>query len=426
VSGWPTLLNVSFLTVIGWALFLGVLTGRADLIVAAVPLIVALVAARRAVAPSDWRLSRALSTDRVFEDERVTVTFTLRAHTRLPLVELFDPLPSDVRVDGGRNHAFFTLRAGEEVSWTYALRSRARQRLVLRGPHVRLWDPLGLSAAETRHHDDPQTVAVYPHLTPLRHLPRPLRTQTSVGNYVSPAQGEGIEPGEIRPFVPGDQIRHVNWRATLRLGELHVTQHHRERNADVVLMLDTLSSVGPEGATVLDIAVRGAASIAAAYLARKDRVGLIEYGGVLRWVKPASGRRQLQRLLDTLLQASVVFTYVSKDLDVVPPRVLPPQALVIALSPLLDKRFLKAAADLAARRFDLILVAVSPIGPARAAARRRRLADVAARLWALERRVQLDGLRRRGLTVVDWDGADSLEAALAAVRQPRLRRRAFA
>ena len=68
-------------------------------------------------------------------------------------------------------------------------------------------------------------MAVYPELVPLRHLPRPMRTQTFVGNYVSPVQGEGIEPGDIRPFAPGDHVRHVNWRATLRLGTLHVTQH---------------------------------------------------------------------------------------------------------------------------------------------------------------------------------------------------------
>jgi uncharacterized protein (DUF58 family) len=243
-----------------------------------------------------------------------------------------------------------------------------------------------------------------------------------VGNYVSPAYGEGIEPGEIRPFVPGDQVRHVNWRATLRLGGLHVTQHHLERNADVVLMLDTLSAAGPQGATVLDTAVRGAASLAAAYLARKDRVGMIEYGGVARWVRPGSGRAQLQRLLDTLLQASVVFTYVTKDLDLVPPRVLPPQALVIALSPLLDRRFEKAALDLAARGFDLVVVAVSPIPAACAAAGRRRLTDVASRLWALERRLDLDELRRRGLTIIDWNGVDPLESALAAPRRPRHRR----
>ncbi|MGH7389284.1 MAG: DUF58 domain-containing protein [Candidatus Rokuibacteriota bacterium] len=417
----PTALNVSFLTLVGWALFLGVLTGRADMIVVAVPLVVALVAGRRVAPPPAWRLAREISADRLFEDERVTVTHTIRADAPVPLVELLEPLPPRVHLERGRNHAFFTLRAGEEVRWSFELRCAGRQHLRLGGPHVRLWEPLGLAAAETRQRA-PQAVAVYPHVTPLRHLPRPVRTQPFVGNYVSPAQGEGIEPGDIRPFAPGDHIRHVNWRATVRLGALHVTQHHRERNADVVLLLDTLSAVGPEGATVVDAAVRGAASLAAAYLARKDRVGLIEYGGQLRWVKPGSGRAQFQRLLDTLLDASVVFTYVARGLDVVPPRILPPQALVLALSPLLDARFVRAAADLAARGFDLVVIAVSPVPAARAAGRRGRVADVAARLWTLERRAQLDELRLRGLSVVEWDGAGPLDAALAALRRPRLRR----
>ncbi|MDP3771469.1 MAG: DUF58 domain-containing protein, partial [bacterium] len=45
----------------------------------------------------------------------------------------------------------------------------------------------------------------------------------------------------------GDRLRQVNWRASLRLGTLYVTQHHRERNADVVLMVDTLAEVGNTG-----------------------------------------------------------------------------------------------------------------------------------------------------------------------------------
>jgi uncharacterized protein (DUF58 family) len=421
VSWRPTVLNVSFLTLIGWALLLGVLAGRADLIVVAVPLVVALMAGRRAGAPPAWQISREVSTDRLFEGERVTVTTTLRADGPLPLVELLEPLPPRVRVERGRNHAFFSVRSGEEVRWTFELRCTGRQRLLLGGPHLRLWGPVGLSAAETRHRA-PRTVAVYPHLTPIRHPPRPVKTQTFVGNYVSPAQGEGIEPGDIRPFIPGDHVRHVNWRATLRLGSLHVTQHHRERNADVVLLLDTLSAVGPEGRTVVDVAARGAADLAAAYLARKDRVGLIEYGGQLRWVKPGSGRAQLQRLLDTLLEASVVFTYVTRDLDLVPSRILPSQALVLALSPLLDARFVRAATDLAARGFDLVIVAISPAALARATMREGPVVDVAARLWALERRGQLQELRRRGLTVVEWDGHDPLDRVLAALRCPRQRR----
>ena len=416
----PTALNVSVLTLVGWALFLGMLTGRAELIVIAVPLIVALVAGRRVASPPAVHVSHALSAERLVEDEPVTVTVTLRAESPA-LVELLEPLPTGVRVERGRTHAFFAVRPGEDVRWQFALRCAGRQRLRLGGPHIRLWGPLGFAAAEARWRA-PDSVAVYPRLTSIRHLPRPVRTQTSVGNYVSPAQGEGIEPGDIRPFIPGDLVRHVNWRATLRLGTLHVTQHHPERNADVVLLLDTLSDVGPGGDTVVDAAARGATALAAAYLARKDRVGLIEYGGHLRWVKPGSGRRQFERLADSLLDASVVFTYVTRDVDLIPERILPPQALVLALSPLLDARFVRAATDLAARGYDLVVLAVSPVAAARAAVRGGRVADLAARLWALERRAVVEDLRRRGLTIAEWNGIDPLDTALAPFRRPRLRR----
>lgn len=418
----PTALNLSFVTLVGWALFLGVLSGRAELIAAAVPLVVALAVGRRVMSPAGtWQLGRHVSTDRLVEGERMTVTVTLRASGPLALVELLQPLPPHVWLEGGRNHAFFTLGADEEVRWTFELGCAGRQRIRLTDLHLRRWEPLGLAAAETCQREPASEVAVYPRVTPLRRPPRPVRTQTYVGNHVSPAQGEGIEPGDIRPFVSGDQIRHVNWRATLRLGALHVTQHHRERTADVVLLVDTLADIGPAGASAVDSAVRGAASLAAAYLARKDRVGLIEYGGILRQVRPGAGRAHWERLLDTLARSSVVFTYVARDLEVIPPRVLPPQALVVALSPLLDARFLKAAMDLAARGFDLVLVAVSPIAAARALVAGGPVTDLAARLWALERRAYLDELRRGGLTIIDWDGVEPLEAALAGGRRPRLR-----
>ena len=417
----PTTLALAFVTVIGWALFLGVLTGRVELVIAAAPPAVALLAALRRGAAPALEIEHAPSADRLLEDEEVTVSVTLRAAQAAALVEVLEPLPARVRVGRGSNHAFFTLRAGEEIRWELVLRCTGRQRLRLGGPFVRLWGPLGVTAAEARS-PAARRVAVYPRVTPLRYPPRPVTTQTFVGNHVSPAQGEGIEPGDIRPFAPGDQVRHVNWRATLRLGTLHVTQHHRERNAEVVLIVDTLSEVGPPGRTVVDVAARAAGALAAAYLARKDRVGLIEYGGQLRWVRPGSGRAQLQRLLDTLVDASVVFTYVQRDVDLIPPRILPPQALVLALSPLLDARFVRAASDLAARGFDLVVIAVSPVGPARAAMGRSGVGDLAARLWALERRAQLAELRRRGLTVVDWDGVAPLDAALAPLRRPRLRR----
>jgi uncharacterized protein (DUF58 family) len=96
VSWRPTALNISFVTLAGWALFLGVLTGRADLVVVAVPLIVALVAARRTGTAAVVQLHHDVSAERLIEDERVTVTVTLRAGRPVRLVELLEPLPPRV------------------------------------------------------------------------------------------------------------------------------------------------------------------------------------------------------------------------------------------------------------------------------------------------------------------------------------------
>src|SRR5206468_2453145 len=244
-------------TIGAWGLVLAVLSGRAELAVAVLPLLLGLVRIGRTRAASDWALGRVVSSARLFEGERVAVTVTVSAGEPVALLELFEPL--------------------------------------------------------------------------------------------APSVGEGLEPGDIRAFVPGDRIRHVNWRASLRFRTLFVTRYHQERNADIVLMLDSLSEAGTPPATTLDASIRAAAALATSYLARKDRVGLIEYCGPFRWVRPDSGRAHHERLLEALLRADVMFSYVTQEVALVPRRVLPPQALVIAISPLLDARFEKALVDLAAR-----------------------------------------------------------------------------
>ena len=141
-------------------------------------------------------------------------------------------------------------------------------------------------------------------------------------------------------------------------------------------------------------------------------MGLIEYGWVLRWVRPGSGRAQLERLLDALLAAEVFFSYVTQDLALVPPRVLPPQALVVGLSPMLDPRFVKALGDLAARGFDVVLLTVSPIEVTRETVALSPVDELACRLWYLERQGELADLRAQGLRVLEWRPDQPLELAL--------------
>jgi uncharacterized protein (DUF58 family) len=407
-----TPLALSLLTIVGWILSLAILTARPDLFMIALP--IALVLATLSLRPGapDYSLTHQVSRVRLFEGETLTVTVEVTAKSRIPLMELLEPLPPGGALVSGRPRAALTLRPGQTGRFSYEISFPVRGAHELGTVLVRVHDWWSLRAWEGRHVAR-QRVWVHPRIAPLRSLPRPVRTQTSAGDYVSPVFGEGLEPGEIRPFAPGDRIRQVNWRASLRLGTLYVTQQHRERNADVVLMVDTLAQAGTPSTTTLDAAVRAASSLATAYLARKDRVGLILYGGLIDWVRPGSGRAHHQRLADTLLRADVVFTYVAKDLKLVPPRVLPSHAFVIAITPLLDRRFTQAVLDLVARGFDLVVLAVSPVGLVRGSLGTSAVDDLACRLWTLERRRRLDDVRRHGLPVIEWNPAEPLGGAVA-------------
>ena len=117
----------------------------------------------------------------------------------------------------------------------------------------------------------------------------------------------------------------------------------------------------------------------------------------------------------------MVFSYVRANVALVPRRVLPAQALVIAISPLLDAHFEKAVVDLAARGFDLVILSPSPIPLVRRTMPASPGVDLACRLWVLERRARAASLQRLGLMVLDWDPREPLELALAGVNRPRRR-----
>jgi uncharacterized protein (DUF58 family) len=229
------------------------------------------------------------------------------------------------------------------------------------------------------------------------------------------SRGEGIEFADLRPFVPGDRVRRINWRATARRGEPWVTETHPERNSDVVIFLDTFLEARQRDEGTLDLAVSAAASLATHYLREKDRVGLVSFGGVINWLNVSSGAVQVYRILDSLLDAEIFLSYAWKDIDLLPVRALPPQALVLALSPLLDERAVRSLLDLRARGFDLAVIEMSPVPFAPAG--RDELDRLARRLWLLRREALRSRYLRLGVPVVEWDGDVSLQSALEEVRR---------
>jgi uncharacterized protein (DUF58 family) len=205
-----TPLAFSLATVTAWVLFLGVLADRVELFVAAIPLAVGLLSLTRQQPPR-FALRQQLSAERVSEGDQILVSLTVAAEDPLPMIEILAALPPMLEVASGNNRVVLTVAAGREWGWSFQVRCPARGHFDLGLLYVRLSDLSGLSTVEMRQ-ATPRVISVYPAIERIRHVPQPMRTQFSFGNYVSPRLGEGIEPGEIRPFVPGDRTRHINWR----------------------------------------------------------------------------------------------------------------------------------------------------------------------------------------------------------------------
>jgi uncharacterized protein (DUF58 family) len=359
-----------------------------------------------------------LDRDRVREGERVHGELELRSPGASDRVEARLALPAGLALAEADLRPF-PLRAGEQRTVELELDCRrwgAYPAIPLR---LRRYDRLRLLAYE-QWLDLEAPLRVYPGEETLRALARPLETQAAVGDQVARIKGEGIELAELRPFSTGDDLRRVNWQASARTGELVVNELHPERNTAVVLLLDAVAPLESSRGSTLNEAVRAAGALADRYLARRDRVGLLTLGGRLHWLRPASGSRQLHRIVDTLLEARTHTAGGTEQTLIVPPRAILPRALVLAISPLLNDQVVSTLVGLRGRGFDLAVVEIPPLDFLEL---EDREAELAGRLLRLERDLQRSRLRARGIAVVEWGEQAPLEATIRTMEEFRRRAR---
>ncbi|WFE23483.1 DUF58 domain-containing protein [Solwaraspora sp. WMMD937] len=263
---------------------------------------------------------------------------------------------------------------------------------------------------------EPVRVPVYPVIDPFHADEAMPRAAGLVGGHRSRRPGEGGELAGVRIFGPGDRLRRIDWRVSLRARQLHVAATLSDRDAEVVLLLDVLTEVGRSGgvsggASVLDTTVRAAAAIAEHYLHRGDRVSMLEYGPTARRLRPATGRRQYLTVLEWLLDVEVRPTPYEPYDQVFGPQLLSSDALVVVLTPLVDPRSAEMLARMA--RSGRIVVAVDTLPTTVAPPPRQgQWTEVAYRLWRLDRENTVGQLREHGVPVVTWAGAGSLDQVL--------------
>ncbi|MGH7752028.1 MAG: DUF58 domain-containing protein, partial [Gemmatimonadales bacterium] len=169
---------------------------------------------------------------------------------------------------------------------------------------IRSLGPWGLAWRQSRL-ELPWPVTVFPNLPVTRvksSLGYPMRRR-ELGFRPMRRLGEGRLFESLREWVPGDDTRTIDWKATARRQKLIARQYEEERRQQVMLVIDAgrLLTADLSGAPRLEHVVRAAASLAYAAHHHDDNVGVMAFADdVLQYVAPQRGRRGLRQVLDVL------------------------------------------------------------------------------------------------------------------------------
>jgi uncharacterized protein (DUF58 family) len=375
------------------ALAAAILPGRWQLIAFAAPMLGVLSSLGWQRLPATLGVVASPSAQRCFEGERVRVVAEVSTNPAGATVDLTVAALPAMQIDVGGE--------GDPLRRTVDV-CAARWGSYPLTAHLDVTAPGGLRTATGTA--DIADIFVFPLAAPPSTATPRAELPERLGTHLTRHSGPGVEYADIRPYVPGDQLRTVNWSVSARRGSLHVTERLTDRSVDVVVLVD--ASAQPAGPATADTAraVEGAVQVVQSALRNGDRAGVVALGGQRpHWLSPDIGQRQFYRVLDAVLGVSG--RQVTGTLA--PQAAVPPGAVVVAFSTLLDTAFGLALVDLRRRGHVVVVVDVLqgyPLGGD---------ADpLLQRMWALERSAMCRDMRVMGVEVIPWPAAIPLDHAM--------------
>ena len=126
------------------------------------------------------------------------------------------------------------------------------------------------------------------------------------GDYHSMFKGQGVEFDEVRPYVPGDDIRSIDWNVTARTGSPHVKRFSEERELTVIFLVDVSGSqvFGSGTRSKSELAAEVTCLLALTAIRNQDKIGLILFSDrILKSIPPRKGRTSVMRLVREVLAA---------------------------------------------------------------------------------------------------------------------------
>ena len=231
------------------------------------------------------------------------------------------------------------------------------------------------------------------------------------GSYHTIFKGRGIEFSEVREYVPGDDVRSIDWNVTARMDHPFVKQYHEERERSVIFVVDRSASThfGSEARNIEWVAAETTALLAFSAAVNQDKVGLLLFSDRLeKWVPPRKGRSHILRVVREVLfhRTESTGTRIGEALERVS-RMVRRRSLVFLISDFLQDEDYQDALALASRKHEVIpLVLIDP--------REEELPPVGL--------IEVVDLETRSRRLIDTSSA-RVRSALAAMASERRRRR---
>ncbi len=361
--------------------------------------------------PAPTRVDVTIEQPRAIEGDEVSILIGVDADRSVPWLEFELQLaPTLEPIDP--IHVTTSVAAGQTLERRIRVRTT---RFGLTGPEwlrVTSRDLFGLTEVVAHYPLEP-ALRVHPPTERLLGLVPLHRVRTTTGEHRSRHRGDGTELAEVRPYRSGDPARRVHSRLSARRGRPMVLERHPDRSADAVIYLDSVQDIGADLETTLRWTVAAASALSRRHLRAMDRVGMLDRGAGVRWLPPTLGRRALHDIVEVLLRTTTLSKR-TVDFLVPPHQLIPPDATVFAISPLLSNVVLNDLQRLRRRGHEVIVIEPEIPVPEGTSIRARRIQ----RLELEARRVRL---AHDGIATIPWAQGDALEQTLRRA-EPTIRR----
>ena len=361
----------------------------------------AIVLVATLAAVTDWllagdgrrvRATRILASDKLSLGDWNPVQLQVEnATARTQQVLIRDVPPATFAID--QPVPLFATRVGPSgtITLEYHVKPPHRGDATFGDLHLRIAGPFGLVQRTFRQPASAQRVRVYPNLRELRRYDLLVRRglEAQPGGRPVRVAGASTEFERVREYLPDDEFRRVNWKATARRGQPMVNQFEAERSQNLVVLLDAgramaaladppaedSASGADAGLTKLDHALNAALLLAHVASQRGDRVALLAYTDDVRvFVPPERGRRALLATVQALynLRPEPVEPDHGRAFDFLAQRNLR-RSLVVLFTDLADRESSSSLAAhilRAARQHQVVCVTLGDPNVRRPAARR--------------------------------------------------------